>query len=163
MYLVLGALLAACGASAESPSPAGADQSVSPPRLFVLGGSDPRKPPLGQVAAYTSAASSTNGSWVAVRAMGAVRAGGRAAALGGYVYHVGGMDETDYPYLNSTLRYDPKADRWRRMADIPCDPKHPAFCPDRSVAGGVWKGRGLEGRGVWGGVGRGGGGCHGDG
>ena len=33
-------------------------------------------------------------------------------------------------YLNSTLRYDPVADAWLKMADLPCVPAHPEFCPD---------------------------------
>eukprot|EP01051_Picozoa_sp_SAG22_P011423 SAG22_NODE_1097_length_5575_cov_2.150292_1_plen_361_part_00 len=133
--LLLGALLglAAAGAAAtaaESPTdPRPAAAAAAAARLFVMGGSDPRKPPQGRVAVF-SAAGGTNGSWAPAKAMGSMRASGRAAALGGYLYHVGGSDLSDYPYLNSTLRYDPKADSWLKMADIPCEPAHPAFCPD---------------------------------
>jgi hypothetical protein len=40
--------------------------------------------------------------------MGNVRVSGRAAALGGYIYHVGGAGHNTpgYPYLNTTLRCD---------------------------------------------------------
>ena len=56
--------------------------------IYVLGGSDPRNLPLGKVAMYT--ADSGNGSWASIKAMGTIRYGGRAAALGGFIYHVGG-------------------------------------------------------------------------
>lgn len=100
-------------------------------KIYVLGGSDPRVQPLGKVAAFTPPAGGNNGSWAQVPAMGSVRAGGRAAALDGSLYHVGGSDEADYPYLNTTLRWSPTgAGKWEKVADLPCDPQHPVFCPD---------------------------------
>ena len=56
--------------------------------------------------------------------MGAVRASGRAAALGGYIYHVGGAGHNTpgYPYLNTTLRCDPG----RAKSDI-CHPSQGGF------------------------------------
>jgi hypothetical protein len=109
--------------------PAPAAQGV---RLYVMGGSDPRKPPQGRVAVFTPPDhQARNGSWQPVQAMGAVREGGRGAALGGYLYHVGGSSLADYPYLNSTLRYSPSAGgKWEKVADLACEPAHPVFCPD---------------------------------
>jgi hypothetical protein len=88
---------------------------------------------MGKVAAYTG--NGRNGSWTAVKAMGSYRAAGRAAALGGYIYHVGGSNDADYPYLNSTLRFNPLDNEWKKMADIPCDPRSPGFCPDNPGGG----------------------------
>jgi len=96
--------------------------------IYVLGGSDPRNLPLGKVAMYT--ADSGNGSWSSIKAMGEIRYGGRAAGIGGFLYHVGGSNGAEYPYLNSTLRYSPHSDEWQKVADIPCDPQDPGFCPD---------------------------------
>jgi len=108
-----------------------------PQHIYVLGGTDPRVQPKGQVAAFTPPAGPTgNGTWAPVEAFGAIRAGGRAAGLGGYIYHVGGTNREDYPYLNTTLRYSPSAGgAWSNVADLPCDPADPVFCPD-SLPGG---------------------------
>lgn len=110
------------------------DVSATVHRLIVLGGSDPRVSPKGQVAAFSLNAAKTNGSWAPLPAMGSVREGGRAAAVNGSIYHVGGTTidaDTDYPYLNSTLRYAPKTDTtWTPVAPLLCNPTHPAFCPD---------------------------------
>jgi N-acetylneuraminic acid mutarotase len=125
-------LIAACSA-ASAAAAAAAAAAPAGQRLFVLGGSDPRKKPLGMVAAFTLDADKTNGTWETVAAMGSVRASGRAASLGDSVYHVGGSDLADYPYLNSSLRYspaDPEGGGWKSVADLPCDPAHPVFCPD---------------------------------
>eukprot|EP01046_Picozoa_sp_COSAG06_P015834 COSAG06_NODE_1027_length_11028_cov_3.385031_14_plen_110_part_00 len=102
--MLTGVLLLIAACSAASAAAAAAAAAPAGQRLFVLGGSDPRKKPLGMVAAFTLDADKTNGTWETVAAMGSVRASGRAASLGDSVYHVGGSDLADYPYLNSSLR-----------------------------------------------------------
>lgn len=119
--LLLGAALSCCRA----------DEAGAVQRLFVIGGSDPNVKPQGKVSAFTLNAEKTNGSWMSSPAMGSVREGGRAAALNGSIYHVGGtVNNADYPYLNSTLRYTQTDAAWKPVAALPCDPAHPAFCPD---------------------------------
>lgn len=107
-----------------------ADEAATTQRLFVIGGTDPRISPQGQVAAFTLNSAKTNGSWAPSLAMGSVRESGRAGSLNGSIYHVGGASKADYPYLNSTLRYTPGAPAWTPVAPLPCDPDSPAFCPD---------------------------------
>jgi N-acetylneuraminic acid mutarotase len=101
------------------------------PRLFVIGGSNPGSQPLGKAAAF-SPSNGINGSWAPVAAMGSMREGGRAASLGGYLFHVGGSNLDDYPYLNSTSRYSPTTDSWSQMAGIPFPVTDPADAPDGS-------------------------------
>lgn len=119
-------LLLACATHAiaeEAPTAAA--------RIFVIGGSDPQKLPAGKVAAFSEDVG-VNGSWAPAAAMGSQRDEGRAASLGGYIYHVGGANRDDYPYLNSTLRYSPSTDSWSRMAGIPFPVTDPTDAPDGS-------------------------------
>jgi N-acetylneuraminic acid mutarotase len=103
----------------------------------VIGGSNPQKLPAGKVAAFSPAGGAgVNGTWAPVAAMGSMREEGRAASLGGYIYHVGGSHlDPDYPLLNSTLRYSPSTDSWTRMAGIPFSVTDPKDAPDGSGIG----------------------------
>ena len=104
-------------------------------RMFVLGGSDPRKSPLGRSSVFTPAQGGANGTWAEIKAMGVMRESGRAAALEGYIWQVGGSQmggAAGYPYLNTTLRYDPLQDDWTQMAGIPFPVTDPADAPDGS-------------------------------
>ena len=116
--------------------------------LYVLGGSNPNTPPLGQ-AAFFSPAAGANGTWTTRPAMGYRRASGRAASLDGNVYYIGGSNGDNYPYRNSTLKYSPAADpgagAWSQLAGIPFAVTDPTDAPDGSgISTASWRSAGFS-------------------
>jgi N-acetylneuraminic acid mutarotase len=87
-------------------------------RIYVLGG---LVPGLGGAGATATAEvyDPTSDRWAAIADMPAPRHHLMAAAVDGYVYAIGGFDETGFNPVDTVWRYDPASDTWETRAGLP--------------------------------------------
>ena len=93
-------------------------------RILIIGGTsalDPMADPNRDVLAFDVA--NPDAGWQARRALpGAGRMDAAAVAYGGKVYLFGGLQRRggELRPCDDALVYDPAADRWKRLPDVPC-------------------------------------------
>lgn len=87
-------------------------------RIYVLGG---LVPDLGGTGSTSTGEvyDPATGRWAAIADMPAPRHHMMAAALGGFVYAMGGFDETGFNPVDTVWRYLPDSDSWETRASLP--------------------------------------------
>jgi hypothetical protein len=87
-------------------------------RIYVLGGLVPGLGGTGATATGEVYDPATD-RWSAIADMPAPRHHLMAAAAGGYLYAIGGFDETGFNPVDTVWRYDPATDTWAGRSSLP--------------------------------------------